>query len=115
MSPLPDGVREILEPALRRAGEGSWEEVERRVLERTAQLWLGEGCAVVTELDPDRIHGWLAGGSLPGIVKLVPRIEETAAFWGCKRATLHGRKGWLRVFEPLGYAMNGEVLEKRLV
>lgn len=113
-SSLPGNARALLEPALDHAGEYDWSEVERRIEGNTAQLWLGNGCAMVTEIVDGAIHGWLAGGDLNGVLALIPHIERTARFWGCDRATLRGRRGWIRALAPLGYRWSGDVLEKSL-
>lgn len=110
-SPL-DSARAWLEPAL--ADGDTWLEVLARLKENTAQLWFGDGCAMVTEIWGADFHVWLAGGSLRGIMALRPRVEETARFWGLKKITIGGRLGWNRVLRHHGYALNGDVLEKML-
>lgn len=104
----------LLAPALDPEETFTWCDVETRIRNGTAQLWFGDGCAMVTELFPDEIHVWLGGGSLSGLLNLRPRVEETARFWGCKRATINGRLGWDRVLKPQGYTRNGDELEKTL-
>lgn len=112
--PLPDNARAFLEPALDPGEPFVWGDVEARIEANTAQLWMGQGCALVTEIVDDDIHVWLGGGSLRGLLDLRPRVEETARFWGCKRVTINGRPGWDRLFQPFGYARNGDELEKTL-
>lgn len=102
----------MLEPAL--VDGDTWSDVEQRLNEKTAQLWLGDGCAFVTEIWDDDIHVWLAGGKLKGLLALRPKIEETARYWGLKRVTLKGRPGWNRVLKTCGYVRNGDELEKKL-
>lgn len=102
----------MLEPAL--TDGDTWADVEARLNENTAQLWLGEACAFLTEIWGHDIHVWLAGGRLRGLMDLRPRIEETARYWGLKRVTLKGRPGWDRVLKKSGYVRKGDELEKRL-
>lgn len=110
-SPL-DNARAWLEPALT-DGE-TWADVLARLKENTAQLWFGDGCAMLTEIWGPDFHVWLAGGSLRGIMELRPRVEETARFWGLKRVTINGRRGWDRALKKCGYVRAGEELEKML-
>lgn len=110
-SPL-DSARGWLEPAL--TDGDTWAEVLDRLKEDTAQLWFGDGCAMVTEIWGPDFHVWLAGGSLRGIMELRPRVEETARFWGLRKITIGGRPGWNRVLRRHGYTLNGDVLEKML-
>ena len=113
-SRLPENARAFLEPALDPDEPFIWADVEARIHNRTAQLWFGQGCAMVTEIVGDAIHVWLGGGSLAGLLSLRPHVEETARFWGCKRATINGRLGWDRALKPHGYTRNGDELEKTL-
>lgn len=110
-SPLAS-ARALLEPAL--IDNDTWAEVEARLKAKTAQLWLGEGCAMVTELWGDCIHVWLGGGSLRGLLTLRPKVEATARHWGMKRATINGRLGWARALKRCGYVRQGDELEKML-
>lgn len=113
MTPYPlASARALLEPAL--VGNDTWEDVEARLYANTAQLWLGDGCAMVTEIWGDCIHVWLAGGRLRAILDLRPRVEETARFWGLKRATINSRPGWDRPLKKYGYVRKGDELEKML-
>ena len=114
MPSLPANARALLEPALDAGETFTWADVEARILNNTAQLWLGERCAIVTELYPGLIHVWLAGGDLSGLMALRPRIEETARVWGCETVTINGRPGWDRLFKPYGYRRVGTELEKKL-
>lgn len=43
-----------------------------------------------------------------------PLIEQAGREWGCKRATIDGRQGWIRAFKPHGYALIDGILEKAL-
>lgn len=69
---------------------------------------------MVTEIWGDCIHVWLGGGSLKGLLRLRPRVEDTARFWGLKKATINGRQGWARVLARHGYVLRGDELEKML-
>lgn len=108
----PRSSRDWLEPAL--TDGDTWADVEQRLTEQTAQLWIGGECAMVTEIWGDCLHVWLAGGRLRSIMELRPGVEETARHWGLKRITISGRPGWDRVLKRVGYARNGVELEKRL-
>ncbi len=111
---LPASVRGWLEPALDPDEEWTWADVERRLTDNTAQLWLGSGCAMVTEYDGDCIHVWLGGGDLPGLLALRPHVEREARSKGYRTATINGRLGWDRVLRPFGYVRKGMELEKVL-
>lgn len=83
-----------------------------RLLAGTAQLWLGERCAMVTEIvngPPRAIHVWLAGGELKEIVSLTPGIAAFARSMGCAEATVNGRKGWGRALRKHGFEGFGQL------
>lgn len=102
-------VETLLRSAL---AEGQdWAEVQDRIDANTAQLWLGERSAIVTEIVGDAIHVWLGAGDLAELLNMRPLIEQAGREWGCKRATIDGRLGWDRVFKPHGFK---RVLEKIL-
>lgn len=91
-----------------------WNEVQSRLDENTAQLWLGSKSAVLTEIVGDAIHVWLGAGDLTELLNMRPLIEQAGREWGCKRATVDGRQGWIRAFKPHGYALIDGILEKAL-
>ena len=87
--------------------------LEERVLADRAQLWLGDGCAGVTEVtDDNRLHIWVAGGSMAGLLDMLESVEWFALLTGCKGVELSGRKGWQRVMAKYGYAFNGAEMVK---
>lgn len=102
----------MLEPALEQ--DETWAEVERRIADHTAQLWWGDGCAMLTEVVDKCIHVWLGGGSLKGLLEMRPRIEFLAKVNGCEEATINGRLGWDRLLKPFGYTRVGNELRKTL-
>lgn len=71
-----------------------------------AQLWRGEGAAMVTKLvaaDPPNITVWLGGGEMQGLLALQPGVEAWARWQGAKEARINGRKGWARVHRKTGF------------
>lgn len=106
-------VRAMLEPAL--VGGDTWDDVERQLRANVAQLWIGDRCAMVTQLFSDHTaHIWLAGGRLAGLLDLMPRCIETARYWGVQRITINGRRGWRRVLDRYGFRPSGALLEMTL-
>lgn len=83
-----------------------------------AQLWAGEGGAVVTQCvsaqDGRSLHIWLAGGDLAAVLALRPGIEAWARGLGCEAITIEGRAGWARVLRVHGYQPHGAVLRRSL-
>ena len=109
--------RDWILPALAREDEDEAELVGDLAAGR-AQLWPGEGAAMVTQCvdEPQGrcLHVWLAGGALAEILRLRPGVEAWARAQGCGRVTLNGRGGWARALRGHGYARRGEELERRL-
>ena len=91
-----------------------WPEAQQRIADNTAQLWLGERSAIVTEIVGDAIHVWLGAGDLNELLEMRPLIERYGREIGCTRITGDGRLGWQRALKPHGYALNDDVLEKTL-
>lgn len=92
--------------------------IVERLLNGSAQLWLGEAGAMVTEIieddeGPRHIHVWLAGGSLPEVISFIPGIAAFARMMGCTEATVEGRKGWARALRPHGFS-GSRLLRKAL-
>lgn len=81
-----------------------------------AQLWLGDGAAMVLQLlkPPPVAHIWLAGGDMDGLLSMRGGLEAWARTQGCEAVTINGRRGWARVLKPFGYEPDGEELRKAL-
>lgn len=109
--------RAWLLPALARDG-GDEADLLADLISGQAQLWPGEGAAMVTQCVDDAdgrcLHVWLAGGSLSEIMRMRPGVEAWARRRGCARVTIDGRAGWGRVLRPFGYAQVGCELQRRL-
>jgi hypothetical protein len=73
-----------------------------------AQLHESEGAVIITEIQqyPQMrvCHFWLATGELEPVVALSRQVLEWAKEQGCTRATLSGRKGWVKVLASEGWA-----------
>lgn len=106
-----------LEPAVQREGgdydkQAIWADIERG----SSQLWPLTRSAIVTNITQYPtgkrvICGWLAGGELSEIARIVPLIEDYAREAGCSEARILGRTGWSRA---LGYRSRSVVLTKDL-
>ncbi len=110
--------RPWIEAALQFDGEDTAEAVLDDLLSGHAQLWPGDHCAIVTQCirgpEGGTIHAWLAGGILSELLALRTGIEAWGRSMGCCFATIQGRKGWDRLYRPLGYEPVDGVLRKRL-
>lgn len=58
-------------------------------------------------------HFWLAGGNLEELTKVEPLTMKWCKSLGCHRATIRGRKGWVKAL-PSGWKDVGAVLVKEL-
>jgi hypothetical protein len=109
--------RDWLLPALR-AEDGDEGALLADIQSGRAQLWAGEGAAVVTQCvtaqDARTLHIWLAGGDLAAVLALRPGIEAWGRGLGCEAITIEGRAGWARVLRTHGYRSHGAVLRRSL-
>lgn len=109
--------RSWLRPALR-PEDGDEATLRDEILTGDAQLWAGEGGALVTQCvegpEGRSLHVWLAGGRLDTILALRPGVEAWARGLGCVCVTIEGRSGWARVLSALGYRRHGEILRRSL-
>lgn len=94
--------------------EHLWELIEKGEVQ-LFPLPHGAFCATIqtypTELR--ECHFWLAGGDLGEMQKVEPLTMKWAKSLGCQRATLRGRKGWVKVLPP-GWEDVGTILVKEL-
>lgn len=93
------------------------EDVWAAILTGDAQLWPLPASAMVTTIDVHptglkEVRGWLSGGDLEQIQAFVPQIEAWGRQHGCARATITGRRGWLRAFT--GYREAAVLMTKEL-
>jgi len=106
--------------ALKRTGvkHHTYASLRSDLLAGRAMLWPSEHGAVVTEcvIEPDArvVRCWLGGGDMKAILAMVPGIEAWGRAMGCNVASVEGRKGWERVFRPLGYVRVGDELRRGL-
>ena len=107
-------ARQWIIPALE--PEDSENDVVVRLLEGSAQLWLGEASAMITEVvrEPRTLHIWLAGGNLVDLMSMNGGTSAWARTMGCKSVTINWRKGWFRALRRLGFRPDGDLLRKAL-
>lgn len=95
------------------------EDVERLIGAGVYQLWCGSLCAIITEIvqfqQAKVLMIRIAGGDLEELVKTEPLFCEYARSKGCTRIMGEGRRGWERVFKPIGYRFAYVTLEKDLI
>lgn len=84
-------------------------EVIEHLQEQRAQLWVGTGCAGVTEVTDDQnMHVWLAGGDIDGLLDMLPSVTLWAGVNDCVAVEVNGRKGWSRVLKNFDFVRNGD-------
>lgn len=107
-------ARQWIIPAL--TEEDTETDVVVRLLEGSAQLWLGEASAMVTEVvrEPRSVHFWLGGGDMAELISLIPGIAAWGRMMGCRAITIEGRKGWDRVLKGRDFRRNGDLLRKAI-
>lgn len=84
-------------------------DVVRAILAGEAQLWANDDDALIVSEIHDHprarvLHFWLAAGDLEPVIALSRRVLEWGRSVGCTRATLAGRKGWVRALASEGWA-----------
>ena len=71
------------------------------------QLWPGEKCAAVTEVQEfpraKFFNVFLAGGDLEEIKAMVPSFQSFGRYLGCTKVTATGREGWARALKSQGW------------
>lgn len=99
-------------------GTHTFEDVARGIAEGRMQLWdAPDGCCVTEIVEYPRkrvLNGFLAGGEMGQVLDIIPSIETWARLQGCDATELTGRRGWTRVFAPMGYRETATTLRKDL-
>ena len=113
----PDQKITRLKKALDAAGGyDTWEDVQDGLHEKKYQIFDSADGAIITEIikrpKGNFLNVWIAAGRLPGIMKMVPRMEKMARADGCKQMVAFGRLGWDRVLPKFGWKKIGVVYAK---
>lgn len=110
-----------MQKALALGGDGlTMADVVAEIRNGTAQTWGCDGAWIITRINTTprckTIHFWLAAGEKNACIELQRQILIWARSEGCTRATMHGRKGWIRALETEGWKQPPKlvVLEKEL-
>lgn len=107
-----------LERAIERDGGYTLGDVLRAVQEERAQWWESDGAVIVSQVhdEPRRrvVHLWFAAGDLEEVIQLSGRVQDWARSIGCTRATLTGRKGWMRVLESEGWGYEQTLMGREI-
>lgn len=104
-----------IEKALAITSDGrSVQDVVQAVLDGRAQVWGDERALIVTELLHPYVHFWIATGDMEPVVTLSHRVLEWAKALGYEKATLTGRKGWVRALADEGWRHTAVLMEREL-
>lgn len=103
---LPDvsAYRAQIEKALKYTdGAVTFEDVEQQIEDGRLLFWpIGTESVVLTEITEypqfRTLHIFCAAGRMEDIEAAAPIILDYGRHMGCKKATLVGRKGWLKSF-----------------
>ncbi|MFN7002184.1 MAG: hypothetical protein ACK4NW_01995 [Roseinatronobacter sp.] len=114
-----DACRDWIEAALAYSGgTHTFEDVAEGIASGRMQLWPAPDGCIVTEIVayPRKkvCNGFLAGGDMARLLDMIPAIEAWAAAQGCASTELTGRRGWVRVFAPMGYQEAATTLRKEI-
>lgn len=109
------GLEQALEYS---GGTHDMADVLDQVEEGKAQMWKRRSAVIVTEIHqyPRQkvCHFWLATGELSDVIGLHREIVAWAKAEGCDRATLAGRKGWVKALRDEGWNHGLVLMDKEL-
>lgn len=95
-------------------GTHAIEDIEAGIAAGTMQFWPGERCAAITECQEFPRKKVLCisfgGGDKNELVAMEPSWKSWAKHLGCSELVIVGRRGWERVFEPLGWKKGPSVI-----
>lgn len=117
-------VEPLLKSAIDRTRLSAWQPIADDILRGKSLLWLckdGERilCAGATSLQKTDfgmvcVITACGGTDMRRWVGLLDRVEIYAKAEGCRCIRIFGRRGWSRVLEDDGYAVQSVVLEKEI-
>lgn len=108
----PDsGILPKMQKALDLSGNShTIEDVLDAVEAGNARLFFSERAIIIAEIhrfpQGNILHVWLAAGDLADVLSLTEDLYQWGRDEGCEKATLTGRKGWVRVLETDGWALS---------
>jgi len=107
-----------IEDALQYAETHSYDDIVRGIMTGHMQLWPAENGCLVTEIihHPKKqvLNVFLGGGKMGDLLGMYEPIEAWAKAQGCQSMTIHGRKGWEKVFAKRGWKFQQISLEKEI-
>lgn len=113
-------LRELIEKAIEPSHEPyTVEEVAAELASERSTLFVeGESiliCQLINHNDAITGHCWLGAGDMETIKsELIPRAEAWAKANGATRATIDGRRGWVRALKDMGFKEESVTLGKVL-
>ena len=88
-------------------GTHNFTDIAQGIAEHRLQLWPApNGCLVTEVLDYPRkrvLNVFLGGGDMAQLLDMADDVTAWAKAVGCTGLTIHGRKGWERVFARRGW------------
>lgn len=105
----------IAEALARCADTDTVHDVIQKLNDPNVKLWGDERALILTRALPDGIlHFWIATGELDAVKELSNRIVEWARESGYTRATLIGRRGWIRALNGDGWAETAVAMQRKI-
>jgi hypothetical protein len=112
-------LKNKLQRALDLAGTHSITDVFGRIEAGMAQIWERDHALIVTEIHDypkcSVLHFWIAAGEKDAVISLSHDVIAWGRTQGCSRATLAGRKGWLRVLADEGWQASRLTLMEKMI
>jgi hypothetical protein len=101
--------------ALERCGDvRTVEDVVEAIQNRRAQVWGDERGIIITQLTPPYVHFWIATGEKEFVIERSREIMQWAKALGFTKATLTGRRGWVRALAHDGWTERAVLMERNL-
>jgi hypothetical protein len=104
-----------IQEALDRCGETrTIEDVIAEVQSQHAQVWGDERALIITQLVGEYVHFFIATGEMDAVVELSHEIMQWARDLGYTKATLTGRRGWVKALAHEGWQERAVLMERDL-
>ena len=99
-----DKCKDWIEGALKYSGgTHDYADIIRGIKQNKMQLWPAMDACLVTEIFTfpklKCLNVFLGGGNLETLKDMHDSVEAFGKMMGCKKVTISGRKGWVRVFK----------------